>query len=154
MEEDWYFMEWVLAERNRELAVHEARAARLRSAGCEAKPPVPRAAEDRWGRRRVGDAAATGVGGFVETLAAGLRLVGAPHIRKHWRRPDGRWPFRDEPRDSERERASRPSGTPRCEDRGDSTSRFRRRLEGPWPWAGWNACRSRIRTGSEWAPEV
>jgi hypothetical protein len=84
------FDEWVLAEGNQELAAHEVRAARLRSAGCEAKPTVPRADEDRWGRRRVGDVAATGVGVMVGTLAAGLTLVGAPRIRKHWRRPDGR----------------------------------------------------------------
>lgn len=90
MEEDWYSMEWVLAERNQELAAHEVRAARLRPAGCEAQRPVPRADEDRWGWRRVGDVAATGVRGLVGTLAGGLTLVGAPRIGKHWRRPNGR----------------------------------------------------------------
>ncbi|MBP1776439.1 MAG: hypothetical protein H6Q86_2449 [candidate division NC10 bacterium] len=87
MEEDWYSMEWVLAERSRELAAHEIRAARVRAEGCDATRPKPSTGEYRWRRRRLGDIAATGAEAMAGALATGLMLVRAPRPRKHWRRP-------------------------------------------------------------------
>ena len=87
IEEDWYFMEWVLAERNREVAVHEVGAARVRSEGCEVTRPKPSTGEYRWRRRRLGDIGSTGAEAMAGALATGLMLVRAPRIWKHWRRP-------------------------------------------------------------------
>ena len=94
MEEDWYSMEWVLAERSREPAAHEIRAARVRAETRDTMRPKPSAGEHRWRWRRVGDIAATGAGATAGAPATGLMLVRAPHPRKHWQRPparDERW---------------------------------------------------------------
>jgi hypothetical protein len=87
MEEDWYSMEWLVTERKQEVATHQMRVARVRSEGCEAKRPKPSAGEHRRRWPWVGDLTVTGAGGLVWALAAGLTLVGAPRIQKHWRRP-------------------------------------------------------------------
>lgn len=73
MEEAWYSMEWVLAERKQALAAHAVRAARARSEKSKATRPQPCMGENRWRWQR-GEAltvlTVTAAGGLTGTLAA------------------------------------------------------------------------------------
>jgi hypothetical protein len=87
MEEDWYSMEWVLADWKQETAAHAVRAARSWSEGYEAKRPKRRPGERRCRWRGVGEITASEAGAMVWTLATGVTLVGVSHTQTHWRRP-------------------------------------------------------------------
>jgi hypothetical protein len=128
MEEDWYSMEWVLAERKRELAARETWVSRFRSPGRDVQRLTTGTPEKRcW--RGIGGVATVGAVALLGAIAPGSKRVNGPSIAKHWRHPGGHESSRGGSKQSEPVSAQGPSGTPFSGDRGDNGTHSRHSIE-------------------------